>query len=234
MSKVLETIRNLIAQAESTTFEEEASSFMAKAQQLMSKHSIEMAMIGDANRDRGLPTSREIIVKKPYASQAWTLLSHIAKANRCVTVGSGDARSEVKVTIVGFEEDIDNTEMLFTSLRLQSSFAMAIAPVPSGTSAKSFRSSFLLGYASRVGSRLEEARKLSEEEEELKYQGASVSLVLRNRKSEVDDKLNEMFPRLRSRSTSIGSNEGYGSGHSAAGSADIGNKSFGSTKALSQ
>src|SRR4051812_34734140 len=47
---MLNRVRALLAQAESTNFEAEAETFTAKAQELMTRHAIDMAMIVDASQ----------------------------------------------------------------------------------------------------------------------------------------------------------------------------------------
>ncbi|NEE58431.1 aromatic acid decarboxylase, partial [Streptomyces sp. SID8455] len=61
-------------------------------------------------------------------------------------------------TVVGFEADLDAVELLFTSLLVQGTAAMTRAEAGQRASGrkrtKTFRQSFLMAYAQRLGSRL--------------------------------------------------------------------------------
>jgi hypothetical protein len=142
---ILHRVTSLLAKAESTTFPEEAEAATAKAQQLMTRHAIDAALIGDKDESRqsSVTSARRIGVDDPYAGPKAMLLHVIARANRCRSVwtkGFGFA------TVFGDELDLDTVALLYTSLLIQSTRAM-IAASPPGTSSngsrtRSFRQSF--------------------------------------------------------------------------------------------
>ncbi len=93
--KVLARIRALLAKAESTTFEEEAHAFTAKAQELMTRHAIDVAMLGaSAGSDAAISTEHRMIrIEQPYADPKISLLGAVARANRCRAISTATSRS---------------------------------------------------------------------------------------------------------------------------------------------
>ncbi|MGH3621958.1 MAG: DUF2786 domain-containing protein, partial [Sciscionella sp.] len=84
--KVLARVRGLLAKAESTSFPEEAEALSAKAQELMSRHSIERALIDAETRPRLSASARRIWLDNPYLGPKSLLVTAVAKANRCRAV----------------------------------------------------------------------------------------------------------------------------------------------------
>ena len=158
--RMLETIRGLLAKAESSEFAPEADVFTAKAQELMAAHSIEMAMIDDRSRRAvgAEPTSRRIRVDRPYTEPKVHILAAAAQANNCEVIWS---RHDGVATIFGFDHDLTALELLYTSLLIQATRAMTSEGSQTDWSGRnrtrSFRRSFLMGYANRIGWRLREA-----------------------------------------------------------------------------
>lgn len=157
--RILERVRRMLAQAESTPYEAEAETFTAAAQSLMTRHSLDIAMLSastDPHTDEAMPT--RVWVERPYEKEKVQLLQVVADANRCRTVWSVGFGF---VTVVGHAADLAAVETIFTSLLLQATRAMLGAGsqvTHSGTSrTRRFRSSFLTAYAVRIGARLREA-----------------------------------------------------------------------------
>jgi hypothetical protein len=154
---VLAKVRALLAQAESTTFEAEAEAFTTKAQQLMARHAIDAAIVWSRSGRAHRPLTIRLPVDDPYAAQKAHLLHVVAQRSRCRAVSHPDLGL---VSIVGFAGDVAATEVLFTSLLVQSHAAMlaeaTAAPPGSHTRGRSFRSSFLSAYACRIDKRLAE------------------------------------------------------------------------------
>ncbi|MFT9786145.1 DUF2786 domain-containing protein [Streptomyces rhizosphaericola] len=153
--RMLTRIRALLAKAEATGFPEEAEALTAKAQELMARHSIDEALIAARSRSDGSPGACRIGVEPPYESAKAILLDAVASANRCQAVWNGDLGFS---TVVGFEPDLEAVELLFTSLLVQGTAAMTRAEAGQRASGrkrtKTFRQSFLMAYAQRLGSRL--------------------------------------------------------------------------------
>ncbi|WP_406484452.1 DUF2786 domain-containing protein [Streptomyces microflavus] len=153
--RMLTRIRALLAKAEATGFPEEAEALTSKAQELMARHSIDEALIAARTRSTETPGACRIGVEPPYESAKAILLDAVASANRCRAVWNGDLGFS---TVVGFEADLDAVELLFTSLLVQGTAAMTRAEAGQRASGrkrtKTFRQSFLMAYAQRLGSRL--------------------------------------------------------------------------------
>jgi len=214
---VLERVRALLAKAESTTFAEEAEALTAKAQELMARHAIDEAMLDAAGG--GAPSAvagRRIGVEDPYAAAKSVLLDRVATANRCRSVWSGDMGFS---TVFGTPGDLDIVEVLFTSLLVQGTDAMVGAGRSvdrSGRSrTRSFRQSFLLAYAMRIGERLAATTEEAVAEAVGRH-GDALLPVLAGRAGAVDDAVAEVFPDMVSRGLAITNGAGWVAGRTAA------------------
>ena len=195
---VLVRVRALLAQAESTTFEAEAEAFTAKAQELMARHAIDAAVLWAKSSRDERPTTIRVPIDDPYADIKSLLMQRVAKHSRCKAVyhpryGLG--------SILGFASDVAATEMLFTSLLVQSQAALRAEATKAGpggrTRSRSFRSSFLLSFTHRIDERLAEITAVVERGAAAESDG-SLLPVLAARDSAVDDAVSEMFGELRS------------------------------------
>lgn len=226
---ILAKVRALLAKAEATDFPAEAEAFTAKAQQLMSRHSIDAAMLAAAGRTSpggpgpGGPAGtavRRVHLDDPYASQKAELLHVVAEAN--------DARSVVHqgvriATLVGYPTDLDLVELLFTSLLLQANQAMADAGRANADDrSASFRRSFLVAFAVRIRERLAEARRRAQAEGKRTY-GAALVPALQARSDAVEAAFVELFPSTRRVGSSRSfDRRGWLAGRTAADGADMG------------
>jgi hypothetical protein len=214
---ILERVRALLAQAESTSFPAEAEVFTAKAQELITRHAIDAALLGEVTADDELPVTVRLPLDDPYIDAKSLLLQVVAQHSRCRSVFH--ARYALS-SVVGFADDVAATELLFTSLLVQAQSAMlaaaAAAPAGSRARSRSFRSSFLVAYAERVGQRLAEinAAVVSAREAEV---GRSLLPVLAGRSSAVDDALEGTFGSLASHQVRVGRDAaGWARGRQAA------------------
>lgn len=213
--RVLERVRALLAKAESTTFAEEAEAFTAKAQELMARHSFDRAML-DGARPVGGPGGRRLGIDDPYAQAKSVLLGQVAAANRCRTVWLVDLGFS---TVFGHEPDLDAVEVLYTSLLVQAVSAMTAAGSQvdrSGRSrTRSFRTSFLVAFAQRIGQRLRESTAAAQNAGTEEY-GDRLLPVLAARDQAVDDAVTAAFPRMVQQSVSISNRAGWAAGTAAA------------------
>ncbi len=221
-AKVLERVRALLAKAESTSFEAEAQAFTAKAHELMTRHSLEQALVTAGPADRDRPTARRFCIDDPYADAKSHLLAMIADACRCSAVLLSGLQM---VTVVGFADDMAEVDVLFTSLLVQAQTALdqlARASAPgSRERSRGFRSSFLRGFAQRIGDRLHQAGSATVAEVDRSSGGALVP-VLAERREAVDGQVAEMHPRLRTKRASAPSDAlGWYAGRDAADRADL-------------
>ena len=216
----LERVRALLAKAEATTFPAEAEAYTAKAQELISRHSIDEALLAAGNETAVVPYARRIGVDHPYESEKASLLNSVARANRCHVVWSPEFGF---ATVFGFDADIDAVDLLHTSLLVQAHRAMARTEPPGGKAGrarlKSYRQSFLVGYAVRIGERLAEASRAA-----LDQAGDPAALVpvLASRDVQVREARDRSFPSTsRGRGFRVASLEGWESGREAADAARL-------------
>jgi len=216
--KMLARIRALLAKAEGTEFPDEAEALSAKAQELMAKFSLDRALV-DADPSLDLPDdsgARRIWVETPYVSAKAQLVGAVASANRCRTVS---VEQLAMVTIVGAELDLQLTELLSTSLLVQANRAMLAAGKHIGqygeSRTRSFRQSFLMAYAQRIGERLQATTDATQAA--VPAADADRLLpVLSRREEQVEALFTKLFPETVVRRTRITNGAGWAAGLSAA------------------
>jgi len=221
-AKALKLIRALLAKAEATTFDAEAEAFTAKAQEMMTRHSIDAAVLASAavgSRTVAGVESRRVHIDNPYAEEKASFLSAIAGVNGVRSIWVPYAGL---CTVMGFPVDLQLTDLLFTSLLVQATRASAAATATNRQlSTPSFRRAFLIAFAHRIAERLETARSHVAAEASAKY-GESLLPVLASREAAVEAAYAEAFPNattMRSRNLNAA---GWHAGRSAADAADIG------------
>lgn len=232
--RMLTRIRALLAKAEGTDFPEEAEALSAKAQELMARHSIDEALLADRAHRGDVPAACRIGVDAPYETAKAILLDAVASANRCRSVwNSGFGFS----TVVGFEPDLQVVELLHTSLLVQGTAAMTRAEAAQRASGrrrtKTFRQSFLMAYAHRIGERLTAAAEhVTADAADAEAAGGEAAggdlrrtadgggrllPVLAARDMAVADRAERMFPEtVRTRVRGVTDGEGWAHGTAAA------------------
>jgi Protein of unknown function (DUF2786) len=219
--KILARVRGLLSKAESTTFEEEADALTAKAQELMARHAIDLAMVDAGAGGQSDATARRIHIDDPYVEAKSSLLSIVAQENRCTVIMTPHFAF---CTVFGFDTDLDITELLFTSLLTQATSAMVAlgkSNDPSGFSrTRSFRQSFLMAFAHRIGERLHEATKAATQAAQESI-GDSMLPVLAFRKDAVDQLSTKTFPKTQTKKTTISNADGWWAGREAADRASL-------------
>ncbi|MFD9499815.1 DUF2786 domain-containing protein [Streptomyces sp. NPDC060035] len=231
--RMLTRIRALLAKAEATGFPEEAEALTTKAQELMARHSIDEALLAARTHSSGTPGACRIGVDAPYESAKAILLDSLASANRCRAVWNSDLGF---TTVVGFEPDLEAVELLFTSLLVQGTAAMTKAEAGQRAGGrkrtKTFRQSFLMAYAQRLGSRLADdtarvtaaADAGSRTGEDSAVPGGLLP-VLAARDVAVTDTAERMFPRTTTaRVRGVTDAEGWNHGTAAADRARMGGR----------
>jgi hypothetical protein len=231
---ILRRVRALLAKAESTT-PEEAEALAAKAQELMVRYAIDEAELAkDPRLERKRPTSKRFAYSESrgYKDAKSALLGALERALGVKVALHGYSRSGLEeCTVVGFSEDVDFFELLYTSLLLQGFRAAAEAheaapkqwewserqyqDVYRKPNRRRFTNSFLRGFAYRIGQRLAETRQQVAE-------STGSELVLVDRSQEVADAFRDLFPNIRSaRSSHSADGRAWGAGRSAANRADL-------------
>ncbi|MFE2532701.1 DUF2786 domain-containing protein [Streptomyces sp. NPDC059371] len=219
-TRMLTRIRALLAKAEATGFPEEAEALSAKAQELMARHTIDEALLAARTHAKDAPGACRIGVEPPYETAKAVLLDAVAGANRCRAVWN-DALCFS--TVVGFEPDLEAVELLYTSLLVQATAAMAKAEAAQRAGGrkrtKTFRQSFLAAYAHRIGDRL--ASVAEEQVTAAETEGALLP-VLAARDVAVADHLDQMFPQtVTTRMRGITDEAGWHEGAAAADRAQV-------------
>jgi uncharacterized protein DUF2786 len=231
-------VRALLAQAESTTFEAEAEAFTAKAQELMARHAIDGAMLWARSARDERPITIRLPLDDPYSDVKSLLLQRVAHHSRCKSVYH--PRYGLS-SIVGFSSDVAAAEALFTSLLVQSHASLraeaAKAPPGGRARSRSFRSSFLLSFVTRIDERL---RQVTAHIESVatSIQGAALLPVLVARESVVEDCVTKLFGTLDSVAVRTGTDAaGWARGRIAAdrahlNSGDVGHRRDGLAEPL--
>ncbi|AGF72988.1 DUF2786 domain-containing protein [Corynebacterium halotolerans] len=209
-------IAGLLRKAESTTFDAEAETLVAKAQQLRQRHRIDTALTPP-----GSPaTSVELLALRVRMSAPWIrhqflLLAQIAGANSCTAVllsAHGIA------TVIGEAGDVRHTVDLFASLNRQCAHFMRISAGAHEASrtgqTTAYRRAFLLAYASRIGALLREAGADAAEDREDSDRALP---VLAERSAAAEERTRQLFPALRGISFSSRHARGHRDGRVAAG-----------------
>ncbi|WP_194833675.1 DUF2786 domain-containing protein [Nocardia sp. XZ_19_369] len=218
--KILSRVRGLLAKAESTSFPEEAETLSAKAQELMTKYAVDRVLVDADTSVPDLPGARRIWLDTPYVDAKALLVDVVTKANRCRAIFSS---AWGFMTVVGDENDLDVVELLTTSLLVQATRAMIASGNQAERSAdsrsRSYRKSFLIAYATRIGERLAAANESTIAKSE---DSARLLPVLASRQLQVDKAFDSLFPEVRNRGVSIPNANGWDDGRAAAETAELG------------
>ncbi|GAA1739980.1 DUF2786 domain-containing protein [Luedemannella helvata] len=214
-ARLLDRVRGLLAKAESTEFPAEAETYTAKAQQLVTRYSLDEALLETQAGDQVFALARRIGVDHPYEAEKAALLDAIAGANRCYAVWSPELGFS---TVFGFDADLDAVDMLYTSLLVQAHQAMARTEPPGGKAGRArlraYRQSFLVAFAVRIGERLAAVAEAALTEA---VGDTDLLPVLASRDERVRDSMRAAFPHTtRGRGARVDSVEGWDSGRAAA------------------
>lgn len=221
--KMLRKVRALLNKAESTEFAEEAEALTARAQELITRHSIDTAMVRRRHEAKEEPIGRRLFIDAPYEPPKALLLQVIADANRCRTVWLKPLGLS---TVVGFPGDVRAAELLFTSLLVQATTAMvqkgARQDRNGRSRTRSFRQAFLSSFTDRIGERLRGAADDAVREAAAETGRADLLPVLAERDIQVDHAVESMFGHLTQHSVSRGwDTEGWAEGRAAADRASL-------------
>ncbi|MEU7578760.1 DUF2786 domain-containing protein [Streptomyces sp. NPDC041068] len=222
--RTLTRIRALLAKAEATGYPEEAEALTAKAQELMARHSLDEALLAARTHAKDVPAACRIGVDAPYETAKAILLDAVAAANRCRAVWN---EAYGFSTVVGFEPDLEAVELLHTSLLVQGTAAMTKAEAQQRAGGrkrtKTFRQSFLMAYAHRIGGRLADAGEHAMTEAAAEGESRAALLpALAARDVAVTDRAERMFPETTTtRVRGVTDGEGWAHGTAAADRAQV-------------
>lgn len=234
----LATIRGLLAKAESTEFEGERDALNAKAQELISRYGIDEALLAAESTERSTVGERFLVVEGSYLRDKRQFLHAIYTALNCQTFALDHGRF-IKVTVFGYDSDLDRAELLYTSLLLQAMTGMKDPKLTgwSGPATMANRRVWLLGFRQIVRARIVEAERRATVEAQEDHPGTSTALVIRDRAALVKNAYDEFVDEFKSdggkvrHSRSTYSGRGYALGKAAGQRADIGGKRVGGSRA---
>ncbi|QDQ93978.1 DUF2786 domain-containing protein [Rhodococcus sp. WB9] len=217
--KILARIRGLLAKAEATPYAEEAEILSAKAQDLMTRYAIDSAVVDAAAHTslRDQVVTRRLLVDNPYPEAKVQLLHCVAESNSVRVLWH---QRFGLVSMVGMPIDLDLCEMLFTSLLVQASHALSEAGGDRVKRSPSFRRSFLLAFASRIGERLAIAREQAGRDASSQY-GKELVPIMTERTEAVGSVFEKQFPSVVTTSHSVTNAHGWQAGRVAAELADL-------------
>lgn len=258
MEKIIDKVLKLLRKAESTT-PEEADALISKAQEIMTRHTIDEAMLAAARGDQAPDEiiERRIAFKGTYAMSHQSLGLAVARGAGFRTLVSHWDKTHRFVFWIGYKSEIERQEVLLSSLLIQGERALrAFIKVwnaehqwASPWERQVARRSFLNGFAAGIQRRLVAARKEAEQQAENEYAATAaahpgksstpgVALVLSDRQAKINDWMDRTYGKLstsRARGASTGSHYAASEGRRAAANADIGGTAVrGSKGALSR
>lgn len=227
-----EKIRAILRKAESSTFEAEANTFFAKAQELMLRYRIDEEELW--RRDPHKRTTIEqvyIAISDKDAGSMFRrlILRTVAELSSCRMYYKSNQGTSV---VVGFSNDLIWVEMLFSSIIVQANFKMAHAQAMAQANdprlnSRTFRNNFWEGFQESICFRLHDTYRQAQREVNLAQspsQEAGSAIALQDRKAKVDAWVNANLSLGRGKAVRGSStyNEGaQKSGKFAAGTTDI-------------
>jgi hypothetical protein len=224
---LLDRVRKLLAKAEDEGCPPtEAEALTAKAAELMARYGIDRALLGAARPETDRPANRMVDLPRPWSAVKGHLLAGLAAALRCQCVLVNRAVGRA-AHVFGYASDLERADILFTSLLVQMARALAAQNVPavSGSEAKAWRRSWMLGYCSAVVARVRAAEEAAvataTSGESAAGGGQSAALVLADRSLTVRRQVETAYPRIR-RTKVTYTGRGYADGYRAGQQADIG------------
>jgi hypothetical protein len=222
---LLARVRKLLVKAEAAgVTPAEAQALTAKAAELMAKYGIDRALLAAERPETDRPADRIIHVENPWARVQAHLLCGLAAALRCQCVILPHDGPGTRIHMFGYISDIERADVLYTSLLIQMWQGLAATPLPDRVqSARAWRRSWLLGFATAVVARVRAAEEGAARQaaDPAGGSGSRAALVLADRTEVIGRTLRHAYPRIRtSRVTYTGN--GYGTGYSQGQRADIG------------
>ena len=223
-SKLLDRVRKLLAKAEDESVTPpEAQALTAKAAELMAKYGIDRALLAAERPETDQPANRMIDIHNPWGRVKAHLLSGLASALRCQAIMLTNA-SGLKVHLFGYQSDLERADLLYTSVLIQMWHGLAGAQVPSWSrSARAWRRSWLLGFATAVISRVRAAEHAAacQATAPAAAAGSKTALVLADRALVIRRNVEQAYPVTRTAKVTY-SGSGYGDGYAKGQRADIG------------
>jgi hypothetical protein len=225
--RMLRKVRALLDLAENAAAtEEERNTAMATATEMMAKYGIDQAMANARGQIREEIIARRIDILNPYGYEKASLAAYIGDALNCQVVSHRFGTTYNGVTMIGYQNDVARTEMLYTSLLLQATRQIMDVrpeyswPTPSETTR--YRKNWFMAFAVRVGRRvlaieIRAARRFEDD-----HAGAGTALVLADRKTQAQVFRDTLFTDLEAHKRRDRRGDGAREGALAGQVADIG------------
>jgi hypothetical protein len=258
--EALEIVRKLLAQAEDPgVTPDEAATFTGKAQQMMTKYSIDLALVATDRPDRVVQEGWKL--SNPYATHKVALVNAVSRANDCRAVFSPLQGGAKWIEVVGYPNDVEWVQTLYRSLDIQMAAALAAGRrlKPRDVHGRTFAAGFVQGFVDEVGARLHRARReavahAEAERERERYEAAaagfgagarggddpgqalvSVALVLVAKNTRVEEEFQVRFPGTTKvhRYSRLQSWSGYDPGRAAGSRANLARGSVPARRRLS-
>ena len=235
-TKIAAKIKALLTLAEHPgTPEHERLAAAEKAAELMEKYAIDELMArGIEERHTDKVTRRNYVYNGVYSKAMRQACCSLAAALDMRSLYMDGHNDEVTILVYGFESDFGKFETLLASLTLQMNTAFKLwkkehadgwATMDSHDRYYSKRS-FLMGYGSGFSSRVRAGRNHAVQES-----GSGAELVLVDRKSRVDEHVEDAHPNLK-KSRDLLVNGAYSHGRAAGQRANTGETTIGTRKAV--
>ncbi len=244
--RIAEKVRKLLTHAEDpATTPEEAEAFTAKAQHLISRYSIDLAMIAEADRADRLTEGR-VYVSEPYGRRKIGLANAVARANDCrgvFTCYRKNGKNAYFLSVIGYESDVEWVQTLYASLEVQLASAMTrdARTRPRSDHGRTWGVNYIEGFAGAVSTRLTQAKRaaaaeaqaaVDAERGDLPTPSTSVALVLILKAERVEKEYKVRHPYTRStRVYSRGSDHGRTAGATAGRNASLARGAVGGSPA---
>lgn len=251
LTKLENRVKNLIAKANATDFEEEAETYRLKAAKLIAQYSIDEARLFDQSEGQRAIVSAYFPMTMTYAREFQRLLGVIARAMSCSGLDYSDGSGSF---IYGSKTQLDQVEMYYDLIWPQMAAEVEAAEPPVDISelhgmfqkytaepvqptdhrkraaaTTRHRRAFAAGYAVRVGQRLDQAVKEAVHEEEVDAvptnNFGSGALVLQTEQQRAEAMIRQDFSASISDKPSKPTrydNSGLNSGYAAGDRANIG------------
>lgn len=232
---ILARIRKLLAKAEDqAATEEEAELYTAKAAELIASYGIDAALLAAEVPGTDVVGDRVVVLDAPFGRDKAELLADVAVRLRCravMRIRRVNGTGVHSVHLFDHASDLTRTDLLFTSLLMQSSTWLARTPVPAGEHKAAYRRSWLAGFRMAITRRLAEAEAVAERDAERRTSTSerTAGLVLADRSVAVTDAVTATYPNLGTARPRSLSGSGLRGGYAAGERADLGGTRLGST-----
>ena len=196
---VVRKVAALLAKADSTPYRAEAAALRAKAKELLVRYDVDReavdGYVADCMRRFAQARSshmvqRHVRLEVPYCHRKRELLTVVADNNRCRTIQVAEDFRGVLVAVIGFEDDVATTLVLYRLLQLQAARESFAAMAEDTPRPRAFMCSFLAGFNDEVSRRLAELRATTEGPRSDK----ALTPTLRSRREQVEDEYRRLYP----------------------------------------